>query len=60
MVDLVEWCAVEQEEVLVVVAAVDIESAGEFHALGHTTRALERLHHVGRGQQGVARLNVGL
>ena len=60
MVDLVEWRAVEQEEVLVVVTAVDIESAGEFHAFGHAAGALERLHHVGRGQQGIARLDVSL
>ena len=60
MVDLVERCAVEQEEILVVVAAVDIQSADEFHALSNTAGALERLHHVGRGQQGIARLDVSL
>ena len=49
MVDLVERGAVEQEEVLVAVAAVHIESADQFHALGHSAHLLQRLHHVGRG-----------
>ena len=40
VVDLVERCAVEQEEVLVVVASVDIQSADEFHALSNTAGAL--------------------
>ena len=59
VVDLVEWCAVEQKEVLVAVAAVHVEAAGQFHAFGHTAHALQRLHHVGRGEQGITGLDVG-
>ena len=47
VVDLVERGAVEQEEVLVVVATMHIEAAGQFHTLSHTAHALQRLDHVG-------------
>ena len=59
VVDLVERRSVEQKEVLVAVAAVHVETAGQFHAFGHTAHALQRLHHVGRGEQGITGLNVG-
>ena len=60
VVDLVERRTVEQEQVLVAVAAVHVKAAGQLHALGHAAHALQRLHHVGRGKQGIAGLDVGL
>ena len=58
VVNLIERCAVDEEEVLVVVAAMHVESRGHLDALLHTRQALQRLHHVGRRQQRELRLDV--
>ena len=48
VVDLIEGRAVEQEQVLVVAAAMDIEARHQFHTRSHTRRELQRLHQVRR------------
>ena len=58
VVNLIERCAVDEEEVLVVVAAMHVESRGHLDALLHTRQALQRLYHVGRRQQRELRLDV--
>ncbi len=54
VVDLIEGRAVEQEQVLVVAAAMNIETRHQFHARSHTRCELQRLHQVRRRQQGEA------
>ena len=58
MVDTVKRGAVDEIEVLIIVAAMHIEAAGEFHSFLHTTHALERLDDVGRGEKRELRLDV--
>ena len=60
VVHLIEWCAVDEKEVLVVVAAMNVQAGSHLDAFLHTRHALQLLHDIGRGEQRELGLEVAL
>ena len=51
VVYLIKRCSVNQEEVLIVVAAVHIKAAHQLYSLRNATGSLQGFHHVGAAEQ---------